>query len=151
VAGSYLTPRPLRWVLYRVFGLKVHTMNVKSHCFVGGPKIEIGRGSFVHYGCFFEAADWIRIGTDCDIAMNVTFCTSTHSIGPAGRRAGAWQKGPIAIGNGCWIGAGATVLPGVSIGVGCIIAAGSLVARDCVANGLYAGVPARLIRDLSTP
>ncbi|WP_372495087.1 acyltransferase [Nocardioides pinisoli] len=50
--------------------------------------------------------------------------------------------------NGAWIGAAVTVLPGVTIGPGCVVAAGSVVTADCQANGLYAGVPARRIRDL---
>jgi acetyltransferase-like isoleucine patch superfamily enzyme len=40
------------------------------------------------------------------------------------------------------------VAPGVNVGSGCIIAAGALVVRDCEPNGLYAGVPAKRIKDL---
>jgi hypothetical protein len=39
-------------------------------------------------------------------------------------------------------------LPGVVIGPGCVIAAGAVVVSDCKPNGLYAGVPARRLRDL---
>ena len=39
-------------------------------------------------------------------------------------------------------------MPGVTIGEGCIVAAGAVVTKDCESHGLYAGVPARRIRDL---
>lgn len=50
--------------------------------------------------------------------------------------------------DGCWLGGNVTVLPGVTIGRGCVIAAGAVVTKSCDPNGLYAGVPARRIRDL---
>ena len=54
----------------------------------------------------------------------------------------------IFIGDGCWIGANVTILPGIEIGTGCIIGAGALVTKNCKPNGLYVGVPAKRIRDL---
>jgi acetyltransferase-like isoleucine patch superfamily enzyme len=56
----------------------------------------------------------------------------------------------VRIGNGCWIGAGVTILPGVTIGEGCVIGAGSVVTRSTEANGLYVGMPARRVRELGT-
>lgn len=38
---------------------------------------------------------------------------------------------------------GAIVLPGVTIERGCVIGAGSVVVKNCKANGLYAGNPAK--------
>ena len=90
----------------------------------------------------------IVIGARCNIAMQVMFCTENHEIGDASRRAGALVCAPISVGDGCWIGTRAIILPGVSIGEGCIIAAGAVVNRDCAPNGLYAGVPAKRVRDL---
>lgn len=55
---------------------------------------------------------------------------------------------PIKIGGGCWIGARAVILPGVTVGNGCIIGAGAVVAKDCEPDGMYAGVPAKRVRDL---
>lgn len=43
---------------------------------------------------------------------------------------------------------GVTILPGVIINDGCIVAAGAVVNKDCEANSLYAGVPARKIKEL---
>lgn len=54
----------------------------------------------------------------------------------------------VRIGMGTWIGAGAVVLPGVTIGPGCVVAAGAVVVRHCEPNGLYAGVPARRVKEI---
>lgn len=74
--------------------------------------------------------------------------TDTHKIANSNRRAGESQFLPINIGDGCWIGAGSTILGGVTIGKGTIIGAGSVVNKDCEANSLYAGVPAKFIKRL---
>ncbi|EHM32411.1 Putative acetyltransferase [Enterococcus faecium E4453] len=55
---------------------------------------------------------------------------------------------PIVIEDGSWIGANVTVIPGVTIHKGAIVAAGSVVVKDCEENALYAGVPAKKIRNL---
>jgi acetyltransferase-like isoleucine patch superfamily enzyme len=39
-----------------------------------------------------------------------------------------------------------TVVPGVTIGDGAIVGAGAVVTGDVPANGIVAGVPAKLIR-----
>ena len=49
------------------------------------------------------------------------------------------------IGDNCFIGAHAIILPGVTIGNSCIVAAASVVARDVPAGSLVAGNPARVV------
>lgn len=106
----------------------------------------IGDYSWVNAGAFIE--NGTVIGHRVAIGPSVTICTVTHQIGPEKARAGQNVNLPVVIGDGCWLGASVTVLPGVTIGTGCVIAAGSLVRQDCAPNGLYAGVPARRVRDL---
>ncbi len=76
------------------------------------------------------------------------FCTTTHKMGTSERRAKEVIEKSIVIGSGTWIGARATIIPGVYVGNGCVIAAGAIVSKDCEPNGLYAGVPARRIKNL---
>lgn len=56
---------------------------------------------------------------------------------------------PVAIGSDCWFGANVVVCPGVTIGRGCVIGAGSVFTRDIPANTFAAGVPARVIREIT--
>lgn len=55
------------------------------------------------------------------------------------------------IGDRCLIGMGAIVLDNAVVGEGCIVAAGALVLSNAVleSGGLYAGVPAKRVRDVS--
>lgn len=50
-----------------------------------------------------------------------------------------------------WIGANTTILKGVDIAQGCVIAAGAVVTKSTEPFGIYAGVPAKRIRDRFSP
>jgi maltose O-acetyltransferase len=148
VCGSRLVPRPLRAALLSLAGLRVNGTSINPNCFFGGKTVSIAAGSFINYEVFFDCAAPIDIGRNCQIGMRTLLVTGSHNIGPAAQRAEGELASGIRIDDGCWLGANVTVLPGVSIGGGCVIAAGSVVTRNCEPNGLYAGVPARRIRDL---
>lgn len=148
LASSKLVPHEIRFFLYKVYGINVQTNCIHPNCFMGGNNISIGKCSFINYGCIFDNSAYIEIGDNCSIGMEVMFCTSSHEFGNENQRAGVNTGKPIIIEKGCWIGTRATILPGVTVGHGCVIAAGALVTRDCEPNGLYAGVPARRVKDL---
>ena len=52
----------------------------------------------------------------------------------------------VIVGNDCWIGHAAILLPGVTVGDGAVIAAGAVVSRDVPPYTIAGGVPARAIR-----
>jgi maltose O-acetyltransferase len=149
ICRSRLVPRPIRTASYRLAGMSIRTMNVQNGCTFKSRRVTIGRRSFVNADCVFDNQAAVIIGDECNIAMQVLFCTSSHSPGVPERRAGLETHEPIRIEDGCWIGARATILPGVTVGAGCVIAAGAIVAASCDPHGLYAGVPARRIRELA--
>lgn len=78
--------------------------------------IHIGKYSVVAFGAAILTHDWVN-----DVHRDVR------------------------IGDNCFIGAHAMILPGVTIGDNCIIAAASLVARNVPAGSLVAGNPARVM------
>ncbi len=53
---------------------------------------------------------------------------------------------PIRIGRRCFIGGGATILPGVTIGDECIVGAGAVVMADMPSHSVVGGNPARVLR-----
>jgi acetyltransferase-like isoleucine patch superfamily enzyme len=58
------------------------------------------------------------------------------------------EEEPIEIGDNCWLGSNAIILPGVKLGSHVVVAAGAVVTEDFPDNSLIGGVPARLIRAL---
>ena len=103
----------------------------------------------MNHRCYFDTRDRISVGARVAFGMEVMVCTSTHEPGDQQRRAGPYTTAPVTIGDGSWIGARALILPGVTVGEGCVVAAGAVVREDCEPGGLYAGVPARRVRDLA--
>jgi hypothetical protein len=58
---------------------------------------------------------------------------------------------PVILCDNVLISAGALVVDGVKIGTGAVIGAGSVVTRPCEPLGVYAGAPARKLRDRFSP
>lgn len=56
------------------------------------------------------------------------------------------MKADVRIGDNCFIGNGAILLPGITIGNEVIVGAGSVVTKDVPSNTIVAGNPARVIR-----
>jgi maltose O-acetyltransferase len=108
----------------------------------------IENGVFLNHNVFIDAWESVIIKENTAIAFDVLICTSSHKIGEPSKRAGESDRKPIVIGKGCWIGARATILPGVTIGDGWVIASGAVVNKSCEPNGIYAGVPAKRIKDI---
>lgn len=114
--------------------------------------MSIGRKNDFNFNCEFHTGEnghaKIEIGDNNWVGCSVKFITITHELGDQKQRAGQTVYRPINIVNGNWIGTNTMILPGVIIEDGCVIAAGSVVTSKCISNGLYAGVPAKRIKEL---
>lgn len=110
--------------------------------------LTLGDGVFVNRNCYFDLEAPVTIERGATVGHGVSFVTTVHEIGPSSHRAGAHGSRAIRVGEGAWVGANATVLPGVHIGRGAVVAAGATVARDVEPDTLVAGVPARPVRRL---
>jgi len=153
ITASDVLPNRLRLRLYKLSGLVTgKNITIYSGCFFTHSyldTVKIGNDVLINHSAFFDNGATIEIGDRCNIAMNVQFITATHNLGSSQQRAGyECIRKPIRIESGCWICAGARILPGVTIGSGCWIWSGAEVTKDCDPNGVYAGVPAKRIRDL---
>jgi len=148
VQASAFVPVWLRVLLLMAAGAKVWGAGIYSGCHFGSKDVTMGLGTFVNRGVLFDGTAPITLGRQVAVGHRAQFITSTHEIGPSSGRGGRVVDRPIVVGDGCWIGAGAIILPGVTVGDGCVIGAGTVVTRDCEPNGLYAGSPARRVRDL---
>lgn len=136
-----------------------------ENCFFQGPiyfhygkHTTIGSGLFANFNFTVQDDAQVSIGNDCNFGPNVTIVTPVHPMLADERKALKTADGeirhlcyakPVSIGNDCWFGANVTVCPGVSIGDNCVIGAGSVVTRDIPANSFAAGVPCRVIREIT--
>lgn len=145
-------PTHLRWALLRLAGLDIGRARIRADVFIGSSKISIGDGCSINRGCFLDGFEAIHIGNHVHIGMQAMIITSTHRIGPpvpayGGRRSSKQPFGlPVTIGDGCWIGARAVILPGVTIGNGAIIGAGAVIAHSVQAGATVVGPAARALR-----
>lgn len=150
VVSGHLIPGRARTLMLKALGIDISLRGmVRPGVYFRSNNVKIGDGSTVNIGCIFDNRVLVEIGRDCGIGIGVSFITSDHDTSDPARRAGEGKLGPIRIGDGCFIGSRAVILCGVTVGEGAVIAAGSVVLTDCDAHSLYAGVPARKIRDLA--
>jgi maltose O-acetyltransferase len=135
-------PTTLRWALLRLAGVDIGRARIRADVFFGSSNISNGDGCSINRGCFLDGFEAIHIGNHVHIGMEAMIITSTHKIVPpvpayGGRRSSKQPFGlPVHIGDGCWIGARAVILPGVTIGNGAIIGAAAIVARGVPAGQL---------------
>jgi maltose O-acetyltransferase len=145
VLASPLVPRLVRVALLRAVGMQLRNIDFYPRCHFRSAKLKVGKGTVINSDCHFGNDDWIEIGDNVGVAMNVSFLTAGHELGAHDCRAGDLYLAPIVVGHGAWIGANVVILPGVTIGDGCVIGAGSVVRADCAPDGIYGGVPAKRI------
>jgi carbonic anhydrase/acetyltransferase-like protein (isoleucine patch superfamily) len=138
-----------------------------------GGTIAIGPGTIVHRGAMLlPYGGFIRLGKRCRInpysvlyghggltigdyvriAAHCVIVPANHGIALDGGLIAdqPLTKRGVRIGNDVWLGAGVRVLDGAVIGEGCVVAAGAVVRGELEPYGIYAGVPARLVR-MRTP
>ncbi|MGF1735730.1 CatB-related O-acetyltransferase [Photobacterium satsumensis] len=94
--------------------------------------------------------DYVCIGAEAVILMggNHTHRADWFSLYPFMDKIGeAYQsKGDTHLGDGCWIGMRAMIMPGVTVGEGAIVAANSVVTKDVEPYAIVGGSPAKTIR-----
>lgn len=95
----------------------------------------------------------ITIGDNVKIGGGVCiYDTDFHSLDPIIRRSSEDLKNraeqPVVIGNDVFIGAKSIILKGVTIGNNSVIGAGSVVTKSVPANQIWAGNPAKFIRNI---
>lgn len=122
---------------------------IGDDCFIGpfvemqrnvrvGPRTRVQSHSFI--------CELVTIGADCFIGHGVMFINDRFSRGgPARGDRNLWLE--TRVGDRVSIGSNATILP-VELCAGTVIGAGAVVTKDILVAGVYAGNPARLIREL---
>jgi len=124
-------------------------------CFIGnnvfiGPFVEIQKGVVIGNNTKVQShtfiCELVTIGDNCFIGHGVMFVNDLFSIGgPARGNKDLWKS--TLIGNNVSVGSNVTLLP-VKICNNVVIGAGAVVTKDIVESGIYAGNPAKKIKNL---
>lgn len=136
-------------------GVKIVTPVNLYECEIGndvfiGPFVEIQKGVKIGNHTKVQShsflCELVTIGERCFISHGVKFVNDLFSQGgPAAGDKSKWKA--TTIGNHVSIGTNATILP-INICDGVVIGAGSVVTKDILSPGVYAGNPAKKIRSL---
>lgn len=148
--GAYRTNEEIRALFSELIGKRVdETFGLFPPFYTDcGKNIDVGKNVFINSGCCFQDQGGITIGDGTLIGQQTVLATLNHDFDPE-HRFNMTPK-PIRIGKNVWIGAHATVLPGVTIGDYAIVAAGAVVVKDVPDRAVVAGVPAKIIKIISS-
>ncbi len=108
--------------------------------------ITIGSGTHIDQFCVLQGQGGLSIGDDCAISSGVLIYSQSNADElkdgtPVSKQPTIYA--PVVIGDRCWIGAGACILPGVRVGNNAIIGAGAVVLSDVQESTTVVGVPAK--------
>jgi acetyltransferase-like isoleucine patch superfamily enzyme len=132
-----------------VMPANLYGCSIGDDCFIG-PFTEIQKDVTIGVRTKVQSHSFIcelvSIGDDCFIGHGVMFINDLFQKGgPAQGDKTLWMK--THIGNQVSIGSNATILP-VRICDKAVIGAGAVVTKDITKPGIYAGNPAKLIREI---
>jgi len=130
--------------------VNLYGCRIGDHSFIG-PFTEIQKNVTIGNHCKIQSHSFIcelvEIGDHCFIGHGVMFINDLFSSGgPAGGDPAKWK--PTKIADHVSIGSNATILP-VTICAHVVIGAGAVVTKNITLPGIYAGNPAKLIRNYS--
>lgn len=109
---------------------------------VRGNRVKIGRNVVVMNNSLFMSAGGITIEDDVMVAANVQLISNNHDLYDHQ----ILTCKPVRLKRNCWIGAGATILPGITVGENAVVAAGAVVTKDVEDNTIVGGNPAKVIK-----
>lgn len=113
------------------------------------PHVSIGSNCYMGYNISILAGADIRIGDNVLMASNILLSSENHGMDPESDvpyMSQALMSERVEIGDGCWIGERAMIMPGVKIGVKSIIGAGSVVTKNVPDYCVAVGNPAKIIK-----
>ena len=132
--GPHLHPPRAAPALYRAMGIRI------------GQSVFVGLDTWLDD----QFPELITIEDEVTISFRVTVVVhdDARRMDHVEAGAGHGTVAPVTLRRGCYLGAGALLLPGVTIGERAVVAAGAVVTRDVPPNTLVGGVPARVMRPL---
>ena len=118
--------------------LREAVLNIRRQYLNQVWKMDIGEGTAISMSAKLDKTNprGVHIGKYTVVTFGAAILTHDYVNG---------VNRDVFIGDNCFVGAHAIILPGVRIGDNCIVAAATVVARDLPAGSLAAGNPARIV------
>ena len=146
-------------LLKEIFPQSDESLFVRGPVFVDyGENTYFGKNVYFNFNLVILDVCPVRIGNNCFFGPNISILTALHSLVASERELYFdEEKGyvtdreygaPITIGNDCWFGGNVTILPGVTIHDNVVVGAGSVVTHDLESGCVYAGNPAKKIKEI---
>lgn len=99
-------------------------------------------------GCHIDGRNGIVFKENVWVGPYVSIISMNHDVNNYHKYV---VSKPVIVGENCWLGAHAIILPGVELGSHTVVAAGAVVTRSFPdGNQLLAGVPAKCVKKLDT-
>lgn len=123
-----------------------------------GVKISKGGAVYIDPSAHFDGVDYSIISIGRDVVISREVLLLTHDYAPLralaamgydeeGRRDSNRLVKGISIGNNCFVGARAVLLPGTTLGDNVIVGAGAVVKGSVPAGVIVVGNPAKVIKN----
>ena len=140
------------WFFQRVLRINSHVPWPVHWSSIVSSADKIVRKSYRPYpgympGQYIQATNGIIIGQNVRLGPGIKLISANHNLCDYDKHD---EAGPIEIGDNCWLGADAIVLPGVRLGNHVVVAAGAVVTKSFPNDCVIGGVPARVIKTLGS-
>ena len=131
----------------------MHHAELHVYNFRGLPHagIRIGKDSLIGEFNVLRGQGGIEIGDRVYTSPLVQIAAVNHVFSDPARpfvEQGITAQG-IVVEDDVWIGAGAVITDGVRVGRGAVVAAGAVVTKDVAPHTVVAGVPARVVKEIT--
>jgi len=150
ILSSWTPPSMHKWrvLLLRLAGADVH---YSAHVYGSAkiwfpPNLHMDAQSCLgpNVNCYNMSP--ISLGSGAIVSQGAFLCTGTHDIDSINFQI---QSFPINIGSNAWVAADSFIGPGVDVGEGAVVGARSVLFKDADSWCVYAGNPARYIKNRS--
>lgn len=137
-------------IIQKVFRINSHVnwpVHISSKITAPERIIRGTRTPGLSFGCHIDGRNGIIFGRNVWVGPNVKIISMNHDPCDYNQYI---KSPPVRIGDNCWIGSGAIILPSVVLGNHTIVGAGAVVTKSFQGEDqIVAGNPAKLIKKIS--
>lgn len=143
--STWCVSSALRCSLLRLFGARIgRGVVIRQGVMVKYPwHLHVGDHTWIGENVWIDCLTTVRVGSNACLSQGAYLCTGNHDW--TDQHFGLRVE-PITVGDGAWVGARSTLLPGVTLLEGAVAAAGSVVTRSVPAWQIVSGNPAIFLR-----